>query len=71
MRNGAQFKEFVSREMTQINDELAIKFIPSGHIRYSAQIELFINRNNVKKKLVYTSDLGNNLLPKYFSEPFE
>ena len=67
----SHIKEFVPREMIQIDDELTIKFIPSGHIRYGAQIELFINRNNVKKKLVYTSDLGNNLLPKCFSEPFE
>lgn len=67
----SHIKEYDFHELTQINEELAIKFIPSGHIRYSAQIELFINRNNVKKKLVYTSDLGNSLLPKYFSDKFE
>ena len=64
-------KEYEFHELVQLNDELTIKFIPSGHIRHGAQVELFINHNNVKKKLVYTSDLGNNLLPKYFSETFE
>lgn len=63
--------ELDQNELYEIDEEISVRFIPSGHIRYGSQIELFLNKNNIKKKLVYTSDLGNALLPKHFTEEFQ
>ena len=62
--------EYEQNIIWKLTDRLSFRFIPSGHIKYGAQIELFFHVNNCKKKLVYTSDLGNYLLPKNFSDPF-
>lgn len=62
--------EYEQNIIWELTDELSFRFIPSGHIKFGAQIELFFHVNNCKKKLVYTSDLGNYLLPKNFSDPF-
>ena len=66
----AHVVEYEQNIIWELTDELSFRFIPSGHIKFGAQIELFFHVNNCKKKLVYTSDLGNYLLPKNFSEPF-
>ena len=66
----AHVVEYEQNIIWKLTDELSFRFIPSGHIKFSAQIELFFHVNNCKKKLVYTSDLGNYLLPKNFSDPF-
>lgn len=62
--------EYEQNIIWELTDELSFRFTPSGHIKFGAQIELFFHVNNCKKKLVYTSDLGNYLLPKNFSDPF-
>ena len=62
--------EYEQNIIWKLTDKLSFRFIPSGHIKFGAQIELFFHVNNCKKKLVYTSDLGNYLLPKNFSDPF-
>lgn len=64
-------REYPQKELIELNDKLSFRFVPSGHIKYAAQIELFITHNNVRKKLGYTSDLGNYILPKRFTESFE
>ena len=66
----AHVVEYEQNIIWKLTDELSFRFTPSGHIKFSAQIELFFHVNNCKKKLVYTSDLGNYLLPKNFSDPF-
>ena len=66
----AHVVEYEQNIIWKLKDELSFRFIPSGHIKFGAQIELFFHVNNCKKKLVYTSDLGNYLLPKNFSDPF-
>ena len=66
----AHVVEYEQNIIWKLTDELSFRFIPSGHIKFGAQIELFFHVNNCKKKLVYTSDLGNYLLPKNFSDPF-
>lgn len=53
-------------QLYEVNENVKIRFIPAGHIKYSAQIELFTNN----KKLVYTGDLGNCNLPKHFTDKF-
>ena len=66
----SHIQEYEMGEIFELNKEVKFRFIPAGHIKYSAQIELQINVNNVKKKLVYTGDLGNYKIPKKFSESF-
>lgn len=66
----AHVVEYEQNIIWELTDELSFRFTPSGHIKFGAQIELFFRVNNCKKKLVYTSDLGNYLLPKNFSDPF-
>ena len=66
----AHVVEYEQNIIWKLTDKLSFRFIPSGHIKFGAQIELFFHVNNCKKKLVYTSDLGNYLLPKNFSDPF-
>lgn len=66
----AHVVEYEQNIIWELTDELSFRFTPSGHIKFGAQIELFFHINNCKKKLVYTSDLGNYLLPKNFSDPF-
>ncbi len=57
---------------THILDEFVkFRFVPSGHIPFARQIELWITEGNVTKKIVYTSDLGNINLPKPYTKPFK
>lgn len=66
----AHVVEYEQNIIWELTNELSFRFTSSGHIKFSEQIELFFHVNNCKKKLVYTSDLGNYLLPKNFSDPF-
>ena len=63
---------------TEYDDEIHIldefikfRFVPSGHIPFARQLELWITEGNVTKKIVYTSDLGNIHLPKPYTKPFK
>lgn len=48
------------------------KFTPSGHIINAMQLELYVRMGPMKyKKIVYTSDLGNMSLHKYYSTTFK
>lgn len=67
----SHLEEYKIKEPWELDENISFQFVPSGHIRRACQIELYFKYNNVKKKLVYTSDLGNPLLPKRFAEPFE
>lgn len=52
------------------NEKISFCFQPSGHILNSAQLELYLGENGNTKKLVYTSDLGSSVLPKYYVNKF-
>lgn len=54
----------------QLNDNISFRFVSSGHIINSAQLELWITEGEQTKKILYTSDLGNSL-PKYYISPFQ
>lgn len=65
------FDEYDFNEKIVLNDEISFKFVPSGHIINSAQIELWLTQNNRTSKVLYTSDLGNISVPKYYANKFE
>lgn len=67
------FEEYEMGEKLELNDRLTIRFTPSGHIINSAQIELWVKNQNLNKtsKILYTSDLGNISIPKYYVNKFE
>lgn len=66
-------EEYPMGEKIELSDRLEIRYTPAGHIINSAQIELWVRNEKKNKtvKILYTSDLGNVKIPKYYSEPFE
>ena len=66
-------EEYPMGEKIELNDRLTIRYIPAGHILNSAQIELWVKNEKKNKtvKILYTSDLGNIKLPKYYAQSFE
>jgi len=65
------FDECPFNKIIKVNNEISFRFIPSGHIINSAQLELYITQNNKTYSLLYTSDLGNTRLNKPFIKPFK
>lgn len=64
-------KELPIRSKIKLDDDLSIEFIPSGHLLKGCQIILYIKDGNHTKKILYTGDLGNELLRQPFTEKFE
>lgn len=65
------YTEYPIGETIQLDEYIKFKFIPSGHILNSAQLELWITEGNVTKKIGYTSDLGNVHIKKYYTNKFQ
>jgi metallo-beta-lactamase family protein len=65
------YHEYGFNEIVQLDEYVKFRFIPSGHILNSAQLELWITEGNVTKKIGYTSDLGNTHIKKYYTNTFE
>ncbi len=65
------YKEFPFGEIIQLDDYVKFRFVPSGHILNSAQLELWVTEGNITKKIAYTSDLGNIHIKKYYTNQFE
>lgn len=65
------FSEYPMGEIIALDEYIKFRFIPSGHILNSAQIELWITYGNLTKKIAYTSDLGNIHIKKYYTTNFE
>lgn len=57
----------------KIDDNISIRYTPSGHILRACQAELFINVSSHIKKILFTSDLGNRMIEdrKVFVEKFQ
>lgn len=62
-------EEYDYYKKIQLSDEISFRFVPSGHIIASAQIELWLTEGNQTKKILYTGDLGSSI-PKYYTTPF-
>lgn len=52
-------EEYDSYIIHNITENLAIRYIPAGHILLSQQTEVFINGGSHTRKILFTSDLGN------------
>ena len=65
------YAEYPMEEIIQLDEFVKFRFVPSGHILNSAQIELWVTCGNLTKKIVYTSDLGNVHIHKYYSNTFQ
>jgi metallo-beta-lactamase family protein len=65
------YTEYPIGEVIALDEYVKFRFIPSGHILNSAQIELWVTCGNLTKKIVYTSDLGNIHIKKYYTTTFE
>lgn len=64
------FEEYEYGEKIQLDDEVEFRLQPAGHIINSAQIELWVKEKNQTKKILYTSDLGNTAVEKYYTQKF-
>ena len=65
------YTEYSIGETIQLDEYIKFRFIPSGHILNSAQLELWVTEGNVTKKIGYTSDLGNAHIKKYYTNKFQ
>jgi len=65
------FEEYEFNEKFELDDDITFRFIPSGHIILSSQIEFWIKNGNHTSKILYTSDLGNISCEKYYVNKFE
>lgn len=63
--------EYPIGEIIQLDEYIKFRYIPSGHILNSAQIELFITEGNITKVIGYTSDIGNIHIDRYYTNTFE
>ena len=57
-------------ERIVLDEYVSFRFVPSGHIMNSCQLELFITEDDITKKILYTSDLGNTHIEKDYVTPF-
>lgn len=65
------YTEFPFEEIIQLDEYVKFRFVPSGHILNSAQLELWVTEGNITKKIAYTSDLGNIHIDKYYTNKFK
>ena len=56
-----------------IDENVAIRYTPAGHILRSCQTELYINGGSHTRKILFTSDLSNRMIEdrKVFVEKFQ
>lgn len=64
------YTEYPMDEIIVLDEYIKFRFVPSGHILNSAQLELWITHGNLTKKILYTSDLGNIHIDKYYTNAF-
>lgn len=55
---------------TKVHEDVEFCYTPSGHILNAAQIEIQISHNGKRRKIAYTSDLGNTHIKKDYVQPF-
>lgn len=66
-----QINEYNPGEIVELDEYIKFRFVPSGHIVGGCQLELWLFDGMIMKKILYTSDLGNNHINKDYVYPFE
>lgn len=64
-------EEYKLGDMIELEEGVKVRFRGAGHIRSSAQVELYLLDGVNWRKVVYSGDLGNTKLPSQYVEPFE
>ncbi len=67
----AHIMEYPYREKIKIDDELSFELYDAGHLLGSAQIKLYITVNNITKTILFTGDIGNEIVGNRFVGQFE
>jgi len=62
--------EYKYGEKFRINQYMEVEFVPAGHIYLSAQIIVYVEDGNFKRKILFSGDLGNPQIKKPTVEPF-
>lgn len=62
--------EYKIGDIVWLDEYIKFRFVPSGHILNSAQLELWVTSGNITKKIAYTSDLGNVHIDKYYTNKY-
>lgn len=57
------FRAVDYNETVELSDTVKVRFIDAGHLLGSASIEMWIEEDGVKKKLVFSGDIGNDNKP--------
>lgn len=63
--------EYRMGALIELDEHVKFRFVPSGHILNSAQIEIYVTEGNITKTIGYTSDLGNLHIKKEYANCFE
>lgn len=66
-----RIQEYDYNTLYELDDEISFEFVHAGHIIRSAQLILHLKQGNCTRKILYTSDLGNIKVDKFYTEPFE
>lgn len=64
-------REYPMGKTVALDEYVKFRFVPSGHILNSAQIEISVTEGNITKTIGYTSDLGNIHIEKAYTNRFE
>lgn len=62
----SHINEYPDGEIFVLDEFVKFRFVPSGHVVNGCQLELWITEGNITKKLLYTSDLGNEHIEKAY-----
>lgn len=50
-------------EKVQVNEQVAVRFTDVGHLLGSASIEVWLNEDDIERKIVFSGDIGNKNKP--------
>ena len=63
--------EYPVGETVRLDRNVAFRFVPSGHILNSAQIEFWLTCGSKRRKILYTGDLGNTHIQNEYTNRLE
>lgn len=66
----SMIREYPMNKTIQLNQYLKFRYVPSGHILNSAQIEITVTEGNTSRTIAYTSDLGNVHIDRPYTNEF-